>query len=58
MSLDKGCGIERFEPVEHYHHPPREIDDPVTDKVPDNGTGVEVGWRSAGQERGESDVDE
>ena len=22
MSLDKGCSIERFKPVEHHHNPP------------------------------------
>ena len=47
MSLDKGCGIEGLEPVEHQHHPPRELNYPVTYKVSEEGTGVEVGWDSA-----------
>ena len=57
MSLDKGCSIERFKPVEDHHNPPREMDEPVTDKVPDKRTWVEVGWDIGGRGRRESDVE-
>ena len=58
MPLDKGCGVQRFKHVKHQHDPPREIDEPVTDKVPGKGAGVEVRWGSAGQGRTEGDVEE
>jgi len=58
IPLDERCGIQRFKHVEHNHCSPRELDEPVTDKVPNKGAGVEVGWNDTGQGRGEGDVDE
>jgi hypothetical protein len=58
MPLDESYGIERFEHVKHHHGLPRELDDPITDNVPNKGAGVEVGWNGTGQRRGEGDVGE
>lgn len=59
MPLNEGCGIQRFKRVEHHQSSPREFDEPVANEVPNKGARVEVGWdSSAGQGRGEGDVDE